>query len=61
MIQSLAATIGLSIHLPEIKEPKYPILEHIYYPSVRGLIAVGIGCDVFLSGISMVTPKSIFT
>ena len=29
------------------------------YPYVRALIAVGIGCDVYLSGVPHVTPKII--
>ena len=59
MIRWFALSIGLSLNSLKIEEPKYPILEHICYPSVRGLIAIGIGCDAFFSGISQVTPKRI--
>ena len=42
-----------------MKIPRYPILDNIRFPFVRALIAVGIGCDVHLSGVPHVTPKTI--
>jgi hypothetical protein len=42
-----------------IVTPKYPILDH---PDIitRALMAIGIGCDVYLGGISTITPKKIY-
>ena len=34
-------------------------MNNIRYPYLRALIAVGIGCDVFLSGVPYITPKKL--
>ena len=59
-ILSIVRVINISMDSPKIKLAKYPIFDHVFQEEVRALFAVGIGCDVYLSGIKNITPRVIF-
>ena len=58
-ILEIAEKINITINSPQLKIPQYPIMNNIRYPYLRALIACGIGCDVFLSGVPYITPKKL--
>ena len=59
-IISITKAINISVDSPKIKPAKYPIFEHVFQEEIRAIFAVGIGCDVYLSGIKGISPKVLF-
>jgi hypothetical protein len=58
-LEEICDQINLPLDSENINHPKYPILEHQHDIRTRCLIAVGIGCDVYLDGVPTVTAKRI--
>lgn len=60
-IQSIARAMHVDPNLPNsrIKESQHHIFECVSDVRLRGLIAVGLGCDTFLKGVPGITAKSI--
>jgi hypothetical protein len=54
-IQDICGLLGVPFN--NIILAKRPVFEGIYCMKVRCLIAVGIGCDVFVNGVPRMTPK----
>ena len=51
VLQNIKISICLESSSTRIKQSKYPIFDKIDDINIRGLLAVGLGCDVFLPGV----------
>jgi hypothetical protein len=58
-LNEILLSINLPIESEKIIQPKYPLFNNIGCIRLRGLIAVGIGCDVSLNPIT--TPKTLLS
>ena len=58
-LETICDIINLPLNSPSIKLPKYPIIDYNDC-RLRSLIAIGVGCDVYLNGVPTITPKKIY-
>ena len=58
-IYNAANTINLPLSSDKIITPNIPLFEKVDDAKLRALMAVGIGCDVYISGVKNIGPKHI--